>query len=71
MWAQTAGAVLDAVSRIGKAAATVLSEGVKRAVAEKTAEAFGVCTAVAGEVLTIGVLEKIVICHSFSFANML
>ena len=55
---QTAGTILDAAFGIGKAAAAVFAQSVKRAVAEQAVKAFIVCTAVAGEVCTVPILKK-------------
>ena len=60
---QAGGAVLDAVFCVGKIAAAVFAQGVEGAVAEDAAEGLRVGVLVAGEVFTLFVLEKIVMCH--------
>ena len=60
---QAARAVLDAVFRVGKAAAAPVAQGIQRAIAKQAAEAFRICALVARKILTFFILKKIVICH--------
>ena len=60
---QTVGAVLDAVFRIGEAAAAFVTKAVQRAVAEQAAESFRIGSGMTGKVFTFPILKKIIICH--------
>ena len=60
---QAAGAVLDAGFGVGKLAAAPIPKGIQRAVAEQAAEAIRIRALMAGKVLALLMLKKIVICH--------
>ena len=63
MGPQAIGAVLNSCFRISVAAPAVLTQAVKGAVAEQAVEGLGVCFLMAGEILALPVLKKIVMCH--------
>jgi hypothetical protein len=58
--AKAAGAILDPIGGIRKITAAPFSKGIKRTVAEQTAEAAFILHLVTGEILTLPVLEKII-----------
>lgn len=60
---QAGRAVLDAVFCVVEIAAAVFAQGIEGAVAENAGEGFGVGMFVAGEIFTLPVLEKIIMCH--------
>ena len=64
--AQATRAVFDAVLGVGEATAAVFSQGIEGAVAENAGEGFRVGILMTGEVFTLLVLEKIIMCHSFT-----
>ena len=66
MGAQTGGAILNAALRIRKIAAALIAQCIQRTVAEQATEILKVICFVAGEIITFGVLEKIIIWHSIS-----
>jgi len=61
---QASAAVLDAAFCIGKAAATVLPQGIQGAKAEQAAEGIRVCSPMAGVIFTVLILEEIIMRHS-------
>ena len=63
---QAVGAVLDAVFGVGKCAAALVAQCIQGTEAEQAAEFFRIRPGVAGEVFTLLMLEKIVICHGDS-----
>ena len=60
----TIAAVLDAIFRISKAAATLIAQCVQRAVAEQAVELPVLYSLVAGKVLTFSVLKKLILLHN-------
>ena len=63
MGLQAIGAILNTTLRIGKAAAAAISQGIQGAIAKQAAEFLRVSTGMAGKILALLMLEKIVICH--------
>ena len=63
MGAQAAGAVLDSLFVIGKAAAAVIPQGIQGAIAKQAAELLRVRPGMAGKILTFLVLKKIIMAH--------
>lgn len=64
MGAEAGGAVFDTVLGVGEIAAAIFAQGVEGAVAEDAGEGIRVGVLVAGEILALPVLEKIIMCHS-------
>jgi hypothetical protein len=60
---QTAGAILDPIFRVAKITATLIPQGIQRAKAEQTIKILRVRTLMAGKILTLPVLKKVVIGH--------
>ena len=60
MGAQAAGAVFDAIVCIREVAATAVTQGIQGAITEHATKGFRVCTGVAGKVVTVTVLKKII-----------
>ena len=59
MGTQAAGAVLNTVLRIGKAAAAAITQGIKRAIAKQTTEGLRVGIGVTWKICAITVLKKV------------
>lgn len=64
--AQAIGAILNAIGRICKIAATVLAQSIQRAVAEQAIKSLRVSAFVAGKIFAGLILEKCRIFHSIS-----
>jgi len=64
MGLQAAGAILDPLLRISKAAAAPVTQRIQRTIAEQTAEAITIRPLMAGKIFTFPILEKIIIRHS-------
>ena len=74
MGLQAIRAVLYSLFRIGEIAAAAIPQGVQGAVTKQAAKVLRIRAPVAGKVLAVLILKKIVICHSillFRFANAL
>lgn len=63
MGKQAGRAVLYSFFGIGEIASAGAAKAVQRAITEQAVEGIGIGTGVAGEILTIPVLEKIIVCH--------
>ena len=60
----TIRAIFKSLLIIFEISAAFVSKGIKRAIAEQTAERFRIRTRMTGEILTFPVLEKIIVGHS-------
>ena len=60
---QTAAAVFDAIFQIGKVSAALVSQGIKRAIAEKTVKILRVDPLVAGKEFAGSVLAEFIVFH--------
>lgn len=56
-------AIFDPSIRVFEIAAALIAQRIERTIAEQTAEAFRICTFVAGEIFTFLILIKIVMSH--------
>ena len=63
MGLQAIGAILNAVGQILKSAAALVTQRIKRAIAEQAIEGFWICSLMAGKILAFPVLKKFVIGH--------
>ena len=64
---QATGTVLNALLRVCKIAAAVLSQRIQRAVAEQAVKVLRVTALVAREILTLGILKEFIIFHIVPF----
>ena len=63
--AQAAGAILDAVLRICKAAAALIPQGIQGAEAKQAIEILRVCAFMARKIFAFPILEKFIVFHNF------
>jgi hypothetical protein len=63
---QTAGTILDPAFRISEIATTLIPQGIQGTVTKQTAEGLRVGTFMAGKILTLFMLKKIVIGHRYA-----
>lgn len=64
-----AAAILDALIIIGKCAAAILSQGIKRTITEKAIEILSFHALMTGEIFAFGILEKGIMPFFFAHAN--
>ena len=67
MRTQATGTVLNALLRVRKITAAVLSQRIQRAVAEQAVKVLLVTALVAREILTLGILKEFIIFHIVPF----
>ena len=63
MGPQATGTILDPAFRISEIATTLIPQGIQGTVTKQTAEGLGVGTFMAGKILTLFMLKKIIIRH--------
>jgi hypothetical protein len=68
---QAAGAILDAVLRVCKAATAFIPQCIQGAVTKDAAEFIRVSTLVTGKIFTGGVLKKFIIVHRCLLVNVI